>query len=136
MNEVRDDPRFSDNRERIKNVDQLDAVIQKNVERFSLQQLLDLAQAKNSTFAPINSIAQIFDDSHIQSRENIVPVFDFELNANLKMQNVVGRFSRTPGAVEKAGPVLGEHNRQVLIDELGFDAEQVKSAGIDIVNSK
>ena len=56
MNEVRDDPRFSDNRERIKNVDQLDAVIQKHVERFSLQQLLDLAQAKNSTFAPINSI--------------------------------------------------------------------------------
>ena len=135
MNEVLVDPRFYNNRERIKNVEQLDEVIQKHVEQFNLQELLDLAQEKNSTFAPINSIAQIFDDPHIQSRENIVPVFDAELNTDLKMQNVVGRFSRTPGSIDRPGPILGEHNREVLIDELGFEVQQVKSAGIDIADS-
>jgi len=135
MKQVLDDPRFSNNRERIKHVDQLDAVIQKHVEQFTLRELLELAREKNSTFAPINSVAQIFEDPHIQARENIVPVFDPELNAELKMQNVVGRFSRTPGAVLKPGPMLGEHNREVLIDELGFDDAQVQSAGIDIAES-
>ncbi len=47
--------------------------------------------------------------------------------------NVVGspvRFSRTPVRMERAGPLLGEHTREIL-DELGVtDAEALEKAGI------
>ena len=48
------------------------------------------------------------------------------------MQNVAGKFSATPGSVRWAGPRVGEHNREILVDRLGLDAEQVRAAGIDL----
>jgi len=48
------------------------------------------------------------------------------------MQNVVGNFSRTPGGIKHAGPVLGSSNRAVLIKELGFTEEELSEAGYDI----
>jgi hypothetical protein len=42
---------------------------------------------------------------------------------------VVGKFSRTPGKIHHAGPILGSSNRQVLIDELGFDETELAEAG-------
>lgn len=130
MPEIVDDPRFLDNRLRIKNVDALDAEIQARVERHPLDELLEKAEAHNATFAPINSVAQIFADKHMVERGNIAPVFDGELNGLLRMQNVVGRFSRTPGAIRSPGPRIGNGNREILIDRLGFSEEELRSAGL------
>ena len=59
-------------------------------------------------------------------------VEDSELKGPLKMQNVVGNFSRTPGEIKHAGPKLGEHNREVLIDMLGFDPDMLENEGYEI----
>ena len=61
-----------------------------------------------------------------------IAVDDEELGGPIRMQNVVGRFSRTPGAVRHAGPRLGSSNREVLVDQLGFDEDELKAAGISI----
>lgn len=129
---VLDDPRFGDNRLRLKNIEALDAEIQKRVELFDLDDLLKKAEENNATFAPINNVAQIFADRHIQERGNIASVFDEELNDNLRMQNVVGRMSRTPGAIRTPGPAMGNGNREVLIEKLGFSEEDVRAAGLTL----
>ena len=64
--------------------------------------------------------------------QNIVSVEDEELKGSLKMQNVVGNFSRTPGKIKHAGPKLGEHNKEILVDMLGFDQEQLIKAGYSL----
>jgi formyl-CoA transferase len=46
------------------------------------------------------------------------------------MQNVVGKFSRTPGAIDAPGPALGAHNREILVERLGFDESELAAAGI------
>jgi formyl-CoA transferase len=46
------------------------------------------------------------------------------------MQNVVGKFSRTPGEIAAPGPRLGEHNRAVLIDQLGYTEAELAAAGV------
>jgi crotonobetainyl-CoA:carnitine CoA-transferase CaiB-like acyl-CoA transferase len=47
------------------------------------------------------------------------------------MQNVVGKLSRTPGAIRHTGPRLGEHNREVLMDLLGFSEAELAAQDID-----
>ena len=82
--------------------------------------------------APCNSIAEIFEDPHFQARENIVAVEDTELGGPIRMQNVVGKLSRTPGEIRHAGPKLGSSNRAILIEKLGFDATELKTAGLPL----
>ncbi len=123
------DPRFLDNRLRIQNSPALDDALQAAIEKFDREDLLALFEKFDATAAPCNNIKEIFEDEHFQARENIVAVDDEELGGPLRMQNVVGKFSRTPGKIHHAGPILGSSNRQVLIDELGFDEAELKKAG-------
>lgn len=132
MSEITEDPRFLDNRLRIKNVVALDAEIQKRVEQYDLDALLRKAEANNATFAPINSVAQIFADKHIVDRGNIASIHDDELGGEVRMQNVVGRLSRTPGSIQSAGPRLGNANREILIEKLKFSEEDLKAAGVEV----
>jgi crotonobetainyl-CoA:carnitine CoA-transferase CaiB-like acyl-CoA transferase len=124
------DPRFGDNRLRIQNAAALDDELQKAISRFDQKELIELLLAHDAAISPVNNVAQIFEDPHIQARENIVPVPDEELGGSLRMQNVVGKFSRTPGQIRGTGPRLGEHNREVLVDKLGFDPTELEAAGI------
>jgi len=48
----------------------------------------------------------------------------------LRMQNAIGRLSATPGGIRHAGPRLGEHNRAVLVDELGFGEAELRAGGV------
>ena len=129
--EVVKDPRFKDNRERIKNAAALDEVLQGAIINFDQVDLLERLVKFDAAISPVNDIAQIFADPHIQARENIVPIEDEELGS-LRMQDVVGKFSRTPGKIRGGGPRLGNHNREILVDTLGFSPEELKAAGIEV----
>ena len=129
--EVVKDPRFKDNRERIKNAAALDEVLQGAIINFDQVDLLERLVQFDAAISPVNDIAQIFADPHIQARENIVPIEDEELGS-LRMQDVVGKFSRTPGKIRGGGPRLGNHNREILVDTLGFSPEELKAAGIEV----
>ena len=94
--------------------------------------LIALFDEFGAAVAPCNSIAEIFDDEHFKARENIVAVADDELGEPIRMQNVVGKLSRTPGEIRHAGPKLGSSNRDVLIDQLGFDEAELKAAGLPL----
>lgn len=126
------DPRFSDNRQRLVHAVELDVALQAAIENFDLDDLLPKFYEIDATVAPVNDVAQILEDEHVVARENIVAVEDKEIGGPLRMQNVVGKFSDTPGMIRSAGPRLGEHNQEILIKRLGFSEAEVKAAGIQI----
>ena len=130
--ELVNDPRFLDNRLRIQNAEALDDALQDAILEFDRDTLIGLFDEFGAAVAACNNIAEIFEDPHFLARGNIVAVNDEELNGPLKMQNVVGNFSRTPGKVKHAGPKLGEHNREILVDMLGFDPERLLREGYQI----
>ncbi|MBT7730524.1 MAG: CoA transferase [Rhodospirillaceae bacterium] len=130
--ELISDPRFLDNRLRIQNAETLDEALQEAILKFDRQTLITLFDEFGAAVAACNNIAEIFEDPHFIARENIVSVEDEELKGSLKMQNVVGNFSRTPGKIKHAGPKLGEHNKEILVDMLGFDQEQLIKAGYSL----
>ena len=130
--ELISDPRFLDNRLRIQNAVALDKALQANIENFDRDALLVLFDEFDAAAAPCNSIAEIFEDPHYQARENIVSVEDEELGEPIRMQNVVGKFSRTPGEIRHAGPKLGSSNRAILIEQLGFNEADLIAAGLPV----
>ncbi len=126
--ELAADPRFADNRHRIRHVEALDEEMQLLVGQHDRAELLELFDRHAATVAPVYSVADTFVDPQFVARENIVTVPDDELGA-VGMQNVVGRLSRTPGRVRSAGPPIGAHNEEILLGELGFTREQLLEAG-------
>jgi crotonobetainyl-CoA:carnitine CoA-transferase CaiB-like acyl-CoA transferase len=125
------DPRFLTNRERLKNIDALDAALQQAISGFDRDELMRRFVELEAAISPVNSVADVLQDEHVVARENIVSLPDQELGGPLRMQNVVGKFSRTPGAIRHTGPRLGEHNRDVLVDLLGFTEEELAAQDID-----
>ena len=123
--DVPKDPRFLDNRLRIRNNHLLDPLIGAAVATFPLDALMKIFIECEAAVAPVNNIAQIFEDAHFRARENIVAMPDDELGGTVRFQNVAGKLSATPGAVHHAGPKLGSSNRAILIDELGFTAAEL-----------
>ena len=132
VTELVSDPRFLDNRLRIRNAIALDEELQAAIEKFDRDGLIALFDEFDAAAAPCNSIAEIFNDPHYKARENIVSVEDEELGGPIRMQNVVGKLSRTPGKIHNAGPKLGSSNRSILINRLGFNEAELKAAGLPV----
>ena len=126
------DHRFLDNRLRIQNIEVLDDALQIAILEFDREPLISLFDKFGAAVAACNDIAEIFEDPHFIARDNIISVDDEELGGPLKMQNVVGKFSRTPGKIRHAGPKLGEHNFEILVDMLGFDLGRLSEEGYEI----
>jgi len=127
-----EDRRFADNRARLVNAKALDVELQKAFERFDLAEIMRRFDAAGAAVAPVNDIAGIFADAHFQARANIASVEDAELGGPVRMQNVAGKLSDTPGAVRWAAAPVGEHNREILVDRLGLDPSAVRAAGIEL----
>ena len=127
------DPRFANNRARLDHDKALDEQLQAGVQSFDLEELLRRSDEQGATVAPVNDVSMIFDDPQIKARENIAHVPDEELGGPIGMQNVVGRLSVTPGRIETAGPKLGQHNREVLVNQLGHSVEKLQALGIEVL---
>ena len=123
------DPRFRDNHHRLENAAALDEALQAAIGAVDFDELDHRFERLGATMAPVNDVSEVIAHPHVQARRNIATVPDAELGP-LRMQDVVGKMSATPGAVRHAGPPLGEHNHEVLIGELGFTEAELVAAGV------
>jgi formyl-CoA transferase len=126
------DPRFIDNRHRLDNDKALDVELQAGVATMDLKEILARSDEVGATVAPVNDVSMIFEDPQIKARENICYIPDDELESPIGMQNVVGRLSATPGRIESSGPALGQHNREVLVERLGYSIDELHQLGIEV----
>ena len=130
--ELADDPRFSDNRKRIENAEAIEVALQDAIGKLTLEEVAARLSEHDAPGAPVYNVAEVFDDPHMQARENITSVADDEFAGNIRMPNVIGKFSDTPGAVRHAAPPLGSSNRDILVGELGFAEQDLTAAGITV----
>lgn len=118
--DLKDDPRFETNEQRMENVDELDAIIGEWMAEHSREEVLDVFEETGATIAPIYNVEDIVEDEHYRARDATVRVEDEDLGSGL-VQNVFPKFSETPGEVTHLGPRLGEHNEWVYGSLLGYD---------------
>lgn len=118
--DLKDDPRFETNEKRLEHVDELDEIIQSWMADHDREEVLAAFDEADATIAPVYNVKDILQDEHYQAREAFLEVDDPDL-ASATVQNVVPKFSETPGEVRHLGPSLGEHNVEVYGDLLGYD---------------
>jgi crotonobetainyl-CoA:carnitine CoA-transferase CaiB-like acyl-CoA transferase len=75
----------------------------------------------------VASARDLFEDPHVQARENIVELPN-PLGGLLSMVGVVPRLTASPGRVESAGPVaVGAHNEEIYCGRLGLSRDELRA---------
>jgi CoA:oxalate CoA-transferase len=75
--------------------------------------------------APVYDVDEVVRDPQLKAREMFVDV-DHPRAGRVRVTNFPVKFSRTPGRVSRAAPLLGEHNEEILVGVLGLSQEEVQ----------
>ena len=124
--DIAEQPWFLNASDRVQHADKIDAPVAEWIGQRNLEDVAAAFQDAGAALAPIYDIAQLMSDPHVQQRETITTIQDEDLGP-LKMQNLLFRLQRTPGAIRYGGRRLGQDTEQVLNNLLGLNVDQIKA---------
>jgi len=119
-----EDPRFQTPQDRVAHIDEVDGIVASWIGRHDLQVVLEEFEKAEAAIGPAYDIGQIFQDPQYQARGDIIEVLDEDLGP-IKMTNAFPFMSETPAEIRHAGPRKGEHNRDILVGELGLSEQNL-----------
>jgi len=119
-----EDPRFQTPQDRVAHIDEVDGIVASWIGRHDLQVVLEEFEKAEAAIGPAYDIGQIFQDPQYQARGNIIEVLDDDLGP-IKMTSAFPLMSETPAKIRHAGPRKGEHNREILVGELGLSEQEL-----------
>jgi len=111
--ELYDDPRFSTNAARLAHVDEIDALVQDFIAQRTVGENVAFFAREGVTVGPVYDSATISADPHVRAREVLVEFPDADMG-KVPMHNIVPRLTRTPGAIRKPAPSLGQDEDALL----------------------
>jgi crotonobetainyl-CoA:carnitine CoA-transferase CaiB-like acyl-CoA transferase len=121
--ELSTDERFATMPQRLINRDDVNRIVSDYIGSIDRDPLLDHLLGFEVPVGPINSVADIFADPHIQERGSLVEI-DVEDVGPVTIMGVLPRLSDTPGELVSGGPKLGQHTDQ-LLEELGLSGDEI-----------
>ena len=114
-----EDPRYLTNEVRLRNADELSVAMNSALAKRTIAEWLEIFEKANVPCSPIKSIAEVFDDSHVQSRGARIDL-PHPLSGTVPGIANPMRFSKSPVAYDRAPPLLGEHTDEILSAVLGM----------------
>ncbi len=121
--ELIEDARFRTNGERMKNLAVLTPLISERTRTQTSAEWIREFEAAGVPVGPINSIGEMLADPQVNAREMVVEVDHPHVGLTKTLGTPI-KFSATPGKVERASPLLGQHTDEVL-SSLGYSASEI-----------
>jgi crotonobetainyl-CoA:carnitine CoA-transferase CaiB-like acyl-CoA transferase len=118
------DPRFRTMALRAEHGDEINGIVAAWVRERTSAEVQAILERHEVPCGVAYSVADIFADPHVQARGDIEGVDDPTIG-RVRMQGVYPRFSRTPGAIRRGAPRLGEHNDEIYRGLLGLDEAEL-----------
>jgi crotonobetainyl-CoA:carnitine CoA-transferase CaiB-like acyl-CoA transferase len=125
MEELQDDPRFSDNPRRIKNREALNEIIDRKMAEKTVEEWIPLFDQAGIPSGPINTFDRVFSDPQV-SHLGLVKEVEHPHYGKVKMVGPPATFSESAVGIQSPPPMLGEHNREILTHLLGYSDEKVE----------
>lgn len=126
LEDAANDARFATNPLRNENYEALKPILDKAFAEKSIDEwrsILDEAGVPNS---PINTIDRVVEHPQVMARD-MVQTVKHKVAGEVKMPGVAIKLSETPGMIESAAPLLGEHNEEILKEYLNMSNEDINS---------
>ncbi|MFH1479702.1 MAG: CaiB/BaiF CoA-transferase family protein [Pseudomonadota bacterium] len=117
------DERFQTGEDRNANHGALETILSEVFRTRPRQEWLSLFEENGVVSGPVNNIEQVINDPQIQTREMILGVEHSRLGT-VKVVGTPMKFSRTPVKIERASPDLGEHTREIMLEELDYSPDE------------
>jgi crotonobetainyl-CoA:carnitine CoA-transferase CaiB-like acyl-CoA transferase len=118
---IAQDPRFARNAERVRHRATLVPMLAALMKARTRGDWLAALEAAKVPSGPINDLADVFADPHVQAREMTVRL-PHPLAGELNLVASPMKFSATPVQYRRPPPLLGEHTAEVL-REFGIDPD-------------
>jgi formyl-CoA transferase len=122
--ELAEDPRFATNSQRVMNRDLLIPILREIIRRRSTQEWLRALLPAGVPAGAVRTIPEALSDPQAQAINMVVEV-PHPRAGRIRMIRSPLNFSRTPVAIIRHPPILGEHTREVLVDLLGYEPEAI-----------
>ena len=119
-----DDPRFFDNNARVANRGVLRELLDEAFASRDAEEWLAEFRKAGLPCGPINSIPEVFAHPQADAR-NLVLETEHPTAGAVRMPGFPYKLSQTPASVRRPPPRLGEHTEEVLVELLGYSAQDV-----------
>ena len=113
LEQLVDDPRFRRNADRVQNRSELIPLIEAVVSRYTSAKLAELLDQADVPCAPVQSLAELFDDPQVKENEMILDLVHPRAGA-YKAIGMPVKLRGTPAQVHRSAAELGEHTREIL----------------------
>ncbi|WP_411504430.1 CaiB/BaiF CoA transferase family protein [Brevibacillus centrosporus] len=122
--DLREDPRFQTNDDRVAHRDFLVAIISARIAEMDRQEIIHKLDQAGVPAGPIHTVDQVLNHPQVLAREMVLEV-EHPIVKDLKMPGFPVKLSDTPAQVHRHPPLLGEHTEEILL-EMGFLPEQIE----------
>jgi crotonobetainyl-CoA:carnitine CoA-transferase CaiB-like acyl-CoA transferase len=121
-----EDPRFKDGRSRMNNRDVLIETLEPYFARLTTKEVLALMTEAGVPAGPVLSVTEMHEHPQTLAR-NMVPSVEHPVAGSMQTIGLPIKFSATPGGVQHAAPLFGQHTREILA-EFGYSSAEIDTA--------
>lgn len=122
--DLKDDVRFAANGDRIANLPVLAETLGEIIATRDAGQWLDDLRQAGIPCGPINDVPAVFAHPQVQARDLVLET-EHPTAGPVRLAGFPYKLSQTPADVRCPPPLLGEHTQEVLVEVLGYSAEDV-----------
>jgi crotonobetainyl-CoA:carnitine CoA-transferase CaiB-like acyl-CoA transferase len=122
------DPRFASQESRTRHAEDMGRFLAGHLLARSTAEWLDICHAGDIPACPVNSIQDLFADPHLKAVEFFQDV-EHPTEGSLKTCRFPIHFSRSPASIVRLAPNLGEHNQEILGQDISGSSRGPGTSG-------
>ena len=120
--ELKTDARFENNQMRVENRQELIQALNEIFAEKDAGEWLAILENAGLPCGPINSVPEVFQHPQVKAR-GMVQKMDLPSADQVSLTGFPYKLSRTPPTLRLVPPDLGQHNREILVELLGYREE-------------